>query len=183
MSTEVLNAEVKIQDLATPKLDALLRQTKRPKGMLTVVGRRVENVLRDYFLQRNEEGNKQGWPRSNFWSQTVAAATRFEGATDTEATVRIASREFLHKLEGGTIRAKNGRMLARPSASKAPREILHAVPRSGVEAGEPQPQQNPRPAGSNNRALCKKAKLHPSRAAISRVACSIPTKSARETME
>ena len=119
MSTEVLNAEVKIQDLATPKLDALLRQTKRPKGMLTVVGRRVENVLRDYFLQRNEEGNKQGWPRSNFWSQTVAAATRFEGATDTEATVRIASREFLHKLEGGTIRAKNGRMLTIPLTEEA----------------------------------------------------------------
>ena len=40
MSTEVLNAEVKIQDLATPRLDALLRQVKRPKGMLTMVGRR-----------------------------------------------------------------------------------------------------------------------------------------------
>lgn len=114
-----MNAEVTIRDLATTRLDALLKQATRPKGMLSVAGRRVSNELRAYFLKRNEEGNKRNWPRSNFWSSVVAAATHFDGATDTEATVTIASREFLHKLEGGTIRAKSGRMLAIPLTAKA----------------------------------------------------------------
>ncbi len=115
-----MNAEVQIQNLATPRLEELRRQTTRPKGMLTVAGRRVSNVLREHFHMRNSEGNRRGWQvRSNFWSKVVAAATHFEGATDTEATVRIASYEFLHKLQGGVIRAKSGRMLAIPLTATA----------------------------------------------------------------
>jgi len=79
----------------------------------------VQNALRTHFDKKNSEGNKRGWVRSNFWSKIVKRGTVFTGATENEATVTIASREFVHKLRGGTVRAKSGRMLAIPLTNQA----------------------------------------------------------------
>jgi len=86
---------------------------------MQAMGKGVENALRTHFDRKNSEGNKRGWVRSNFWSKIVKRGTAFTGATENEATVTIASPAFVHKLRGGTVRAKSGRMLAIPLTNQA----------------------------------------------------------------
>lgn len=110
---------VEIRDTATPALQALFKDAASSQRRMAALGKRVEVELHRHFDRKNSEGNKRGWVRSNFWSRVVKKATAFQRATADEATVSIASREFMHKLRGGTVRAKSGRMLAIPLRSQA----------------------------------------------------------------
>jgi hypothetical protein len=97
----------------------MIENLRNPRLLLQEVGKAVANHLKDHFQARNAEGNRRGWARSNFWN-TIRDATAYTGATDTKATVTIASVEFLHKLRGGTIRPGSGRRyLAIPLTSDA----------------------------------------------------------------
>lgn len=110
---------ITITDNATAQVQAIFANPATARRRMQAIGKRVEVDLRKHFDRKNSEGNKRGWVRSNFWSKTVKRGTSFTGATENEATVTIASREFVHKLRGGTIRAKAGRMLAIPLRSQA----------------------------------------------------------------
>ena len=116
-----MSAAMEITDLATPMLQRIASKMQHPQPLLAAAGAGVETELHRHFDERNAEGNKQGWTRSDFWLRKVKDHTRFQGATDREATVSIASREFLHKLRGGTITAKSGKMLAIPLSDFAKR--------------------------------------------------------------
>lgn len=108
-----------ITDTATPALKTKAERIARSKRRMEAIGEEVANVLRAHFLAKNTAGNKKGWWRSNFWTDVVMNATSRTGATDRTATVSIASREFIHVLKGGVIRAKSGRNIAIPLTSEA----------------------------------------------------------------
>lgn len=110
-----------IQDTATPILDKIAkiaagRGLSQP--LMQAAGEGVETELHKHFDSRDAEGNKNNWPRSHFWLRMVKDVTHFQGATNTEATVSIASRAFLQKLHGGEIRAE-GKKLAIPLTAEA----------------------------------------------------------------
>lgn len=110
---------ITITDNATERVQALFANPAVARRRMQAIGKRVEVDLRKHFDRKNSEGNRRGWVRSNFWSRVVKRGTSFTGATENEATVTIASREFVHKLRGGTVRAKSGKMLAIPLRSQA----------------------------------------------------------------
>lgn len=114
-----MSAEITVTDLATPELRRIARIVARPRLLLQACGKRVEGVLHKHFLRRDAEGNAKGWVRSHFWNREVKRSTAYQGATDSEATVSIASRQFAQRLYGGTIRAKGGRFLALPLTNQA----------------------------------------------------------------
>jgi len=104
-------------------------------------GKQLEKDLRDHFAARNEEPNKQGWPKKNFWSG-IRRATALVYAVATEAVVSISDPAINQKVYGGTITPKRVRMLAIPMNADAykagsPREsqtnfLRLLVTRSGV---------------------------------------------------
>jgi hypothetical protein len=110
---------VEVLDMASPELRRIAAELERPVLLMQAAGRRVEKDLKAHFRSRNDEGNEQGWVRSHWWNREVAKATAYQGATNTDATVSIASRQFLHKLRGGTVRAANGKFLALPMTNEA----------------------------------------------------------------
>lgn len=98
-----MSEAVTVRDLATPELQRMRRQVERPRLLMQACGRRVENMLHRHFLKRNAEPNKQGWAKSNWWNREVNHNTSMTSATDTEAVVSVASRQFAHRLLGGKI--------------------------------------------------------------------------------
>lgn len=112
--------KIEITDTAAPALRELARALGSPRLAMQAAGRNVEKTLHGHFDRKNDRGNRRNWWRSNFWSQVVKKATSYTGATDREATVTIASREFIHKLKGGVVRGK-GKKLAIPLTSEAKR--------------------------------------------------------------
>ena len=114
-----MSTSTEIQDLVTPALQEAAAKLSHPLPLLQRAGERVAVDLRQHFLERDSEGNSKGYWRSNFWNTKVRAKTHFTGATDTEARVTISGKEFLHKLQGGTIHASPGKALAIPLTSEA----------------------------------------------------------------
>lgn len=108
-----------ITDTATPALKTKAERLARSQRRMEAIGDRVAQVLRDHFQAKNNAGNRKGWWRSNFWTDVVMNATSRTGATDRTATVSIASREFIHVLKGGVVRAKSGKNIAIPLTSEA----------------------------------------------------------------
>lgn len=108
-----------ITDTAPPALKTKAERIARSQRRMEAIGDRVAEVLREHFQTKNNAGNKKGWWRSNFWVDVVKSATSRTGATDRTATVTVASREFVHKLKDGVVRAKGGSFLAIPLRSEA----------------------------------------------------------------
>lgn len=122
------------RDLATPRVKQILRglEPAQRKSMLTRLGKELEVQLKKHFAARDQEGNKQGFPRQHWWAREVRAKTAFRGATADQATVGIDSRQFAHKITGGTIRPGPGRrFLALPMRAEA----YGVLPRAGTIAG------------------------------------------------
>jgi hypothetical protein len=95
--------EVTGMEIVTAKLQRVAAQLQRPRLLMQACGRRVENILHRHFLSRDAEGNKHGWARSHWWNREVNHNTALQSATDTEARVSIASRQFAQRLRGGKI--------------------------------------------------------------------------------
>lgn len=111
-----------VVDLATPRVQAILRDLapERRRAMMGRLGKQLEVELKKHFAAREQEGNKQGWRRSGWWASEVRAKTAFRSATDEEAVVGIASRQFAFRVRGGTIKPGPGkRSLAIPTREEA----------------------------------------------------------------
>jgi hypothetical protein len=74
-----------------------------------VLGDRLADELRGYFLTRNPDGRRLGSisaklnaPKRNFWNQ-MAAATKLESHSESGATVVVGTNHFNIHLFGGTI--------------------------------------------------------------------------------
>jgi hypothetical protein len=103
---------------AADQMASLLRLSKRPWAMMQVAGKALSNELRDWFLLRNGEGNKQGWPSQNFWSR-IRNATAVGEVSSTQASVSIADPAIRLKIFGGKIVPKRVKNLAIPATAAA----------------------------------------------------------------
>jgi hypothetical protein len=113
---------LQIQDLATPKIRAILATLSpaQRRSLLQRLGKELEKQLKAHFLKREGEPNKHGWPRSHFWNREVRDKTALREVTADRAVVGIDSAPFRFKVTGGTIRPGPGRkMLAIPTRAEA----------------------------------------------------------------
>ncbi len=118
----MFSADIRVEDLATPKLRALLDSVApaQRRVLLGRLGKELEVQLKAHFAQRDKEPNKAGFPRSHFWNREVRQKTALRSFSADQATVGIASRPFRQRLRGGTIRPGPGkRFLAIPMRAEA----------------------------------------------------------------
>lgn len=111
---------VRIVDRLTPELQRLLGQV-RSAGPMQAAGQRVVVLLREHFRRAEaERPNRRGWPRQHFWAQ-FARRVALVSAGSERAVVGIQDPQgaLQHKITGGTIRPKRGRMLAIPLTGTA----------------------------------------------------------------
>ena len=89
------------------------------RPLLNELGKAMTVEVRAHFVQRDSEGNRRGWSPRAFWLREGRDNTHLSAVTEDGATVRIASAPIGHKLKGGTITPKRGRMLAIPLREEA----------------------------------------------------------------
>ncbi|PTX95765.1 hypothetical protein [Opitutus sp. ER46] len=124
------------RDTATPALARIYDQIApgRRKALMGVLGRQTEKEYRAWFRSRNADSpNKEGFPRSNFWSKRIANATAYDPAktTDTKAVVVISDPAIKAKVYGGSWGAKEAKNLAIPLRG----EVYGVFPRAGTIPG------------------------------------------------
>lgn len=107
------------KNTATPALQDLWNKVSpgQRKDLMAVLGRTAERVYRQWFRARNADSpNREGFPRSNFWSKRIAGATAYDPAqtTDDKAAVVIADPAINAKVYGGTWGAKTAANLSIP---------------------------------------------------------------------
>jgi hypothetical protein len=130
----MLAPDIKVIDLVTPKLKAILQalSPSQRRLMMQRLGKELERQLKAHFLKREGEGNKHGWPSQHFWSREVRDKTALREATADHAVVGIDSAKFRFKVNGGTIRPGPGRrLLALPVRA----EVYGVLPRANTIPG------------------------------------------------
>lgn len=111
---------VSIKDTATPALMRLLAQAKSA-GPMQAAGQRVAVLLRTHFRDANSQRpNRKGWPRQNFWAG-FARRVSLGPTSPGRAVIHIQDPQgaLRHKLSGGVVRPKRGKMLAIPLTGEA----------------------------------------------------------------
>ena len=100
-----MNLSFKVtRDTLTPELREKLRQVKNPRPIAAALGKCLEvELIRTFRQFQTERPNAMGWPSANFWVRKVAQKTALTEVHDKFAVVTVASPEFIHRLEGGTI--------------------------------------------------------------------------------
>lgn len=101
---------------------SILRQAKRPVGILAVAGRTGANGLRRHFLAKDRTDANKLAPdrRQHLWQQIAHAVQAPVVATDgSKVTIRIQHPIIAQKVFGGTITAKRGKNLAIPQSPEA----------------------------------------------------------------
>lgn len=110
---------INITEPAMPEeLKSLPELLARPRPLLAAGGNQLASDLRDHFGERNEQPNKRGWPKKNFWAG-IRSATALASVSDDSAIVSISDPAINQKVFGGTITPKRGRMLAIPENAEA----------------------------------------------------------------
>lgn len=126
----MLSINITAPDLG-PEINRLQRMPSEPRRIMNAAGKQLEGDLRDHFQARNQEPNKQGFPRKNFWAG-IANKTLFSSMSlsGDEAVVTVSDPAINQKVYGGTITPKRGRALAIPLIGEA------------YKAGSPRALQN-----------------------------------------
>lgn len=79
---------------------------------------RLRRELKAHFALKNQEPNKMGAPKTNFWSQ-VENATDILEITEAGATLQVAEQRFNIQLFGGTILPVKAKFLTIPLIKEA----------------------------------------------------------------
>jgi hypothetical protein len=89
------------------------------------VGRAVAELVRRHLVAKNAEGNKRGWPSTNFYGRAADQTTFSVGPNVAE--IVVAQDGIRQRLYGGKITAAPGKALAIPvnprAYGKSPREF------------------------------------------------------------
>jgi hypothetical protein len=123
-----------LTDTTTSALAALrqgIGETHR-RDFMEVMGRTAQNTLQSHFRAKNQQPNRRGWPKQQFWAR-IRTATSYDPAktTDSQAVVAISDPAFAAKVHGATIFPKRAKALAIPLQPLA----AQAMPKSGHIAG------------------------------------------------
>ena len=110
----MISANVVTLDLsrASALIDAHAKKLARPGDGFMIAARAVGNELKKHFREKNQDPNKEGYPKSGFWAQirdSVQVVKLGEGAV-----VQVNDPRFNQKLHGGTITPKEAKALAVP---------------------------------------------------------------------
>jgi hypothetical protein len=115
MATKVT---VTIKDGATYTLSKLAEGLTNRRPLNAAVGKRGEVELRAHFLERNQEPNKKGWPRQDFWNR-IRKSTALAAVDETGATIAISDPAFAGKMHDFTLKPKEGKYLTIPAIAEA----------------------------------------------------------------
>lgn len=89
------------------------------EDLMQVLGKGLEQDLQKHFRARNQEPNKKGWPKQNFWAR-IRRATSFAGASAEEARVEVSDPAFAAKVHGArNVRPRSGTYLTIPMRPEA----------------------------------------------------------------
>jgi hypothetical protein len=120
-----MKIEAKVQDLATPRLRALLAKVS-PAGrrpLMADLGGHLARRLREHFVAREQGPSKRaerGWPSQHWWAREVREKTALAEVTADRAVVTVASRQFRARLLGAVIRPGPGKKyLAIPTRAES----------------------------------------------------------------
>lgn len=108
--------DVQITDKATPALRALLLQLSGRRGH-AILGQSIRILVREHLRAKEAQPNKQGWPKTHYYSRARERVT-FEASED-DATVTVAIEGFRQRYHGGRITPVNRRALTIPAAPEA----------------------------------------------------------------
>lgn len=113
------------KDTATPHLRRLLEQARSPRTARTLLGagsKAVQVGISRHLRALQARGNAKGWPSQKFFAgkaTSVEKTVGVSGYTDHSVTVSIADPRFVHRLQGGTVKAKRSKYLAIPLTAEA----------------------------------------------------------------
>lgn len=112
-------------------LGKLVEGVTHRRPLNAALGKRGELELRDHFLDRNQEPNKRGFPKQDFWAR-IRTATALAAVDEAGATVAIADPAITQKIYGGEIRPKEGKYLTLAAIAvavgKSPRVFANLEP-------------------------------------------------------
>jgi hypothetical protein len=95
---------------ASVTLGKLIEGVTHRRPLNAALGKRGEVELREHFLDRNQEPNRSGFPKQDFWAR-IRTATALAAVDEAGATVAIADPAITQKIYGGEIRPKEGKYL------------------------------------------------------------------------
>lgn len=113
------------RDTATPHLMRLLATARSPRTARTMLGagaKAVQVGISKHLRALQARGNAKGWPSQGFFAGrrgSVEKNVGVSGYTPNTVTVSIADRRFVHRLQGGVVRAKRFKFLAIPLTAEA----------------------------------------------------------------
>lgn len=106
----------------SPNAYRILNTVKRPLVLLRAGAKAMQVELSAHLRKLQARGNKKGWPSQRFFAGGPDSVERRVGMgeiTDKRAEVIIADPRFVHRIGGGTVRAKRKKNLAIPLTAEA----------------------------------------------------------------
>jgi hypothetical protein len=119
-----MNVTIETSGSANVTLGKLVEGVRHRRPLNAALGKRGEVELREHFLDRNQEPNKSGFPKQDFWSR-IRKSTALSQVDESGATVSISDPALAQKIYGGEIRPREGKYLTLAAiavaAGKSPR--------------------------------------------------------------
>ncbi len=112
-------------DTATPHLKRLLETARSPRTARTLLGagaKAVQVAISKHLRALQARGNEKGWPAQKFFAGKATSVEKTVGISarsDDAVIVSIADPRFVHRLTGGTVKAKRAKYLAIPMTAQA----------------------------------------------------------------
>lgn len=106
---------VQIRDAATPQLQGLSAELRRPEALLMPAARYGATLLKRYYRKLDtERPNKLGGTRQHWWQKVASSVNNPILNNPTEAAIAITQPGLALQVEGGTVRPRTAKALAIP---------------------------------------------------------------------
>jgi hypothetical protein len=105
-----------LTDTARPALRRMITDSGR--GLWARIAGRYVKEARFHFSEKEKKPNKQGWPKSHFWSK-IRNSTMVSSVDNTGATVTISDPRFAIHYYGGRINPKEKQWMTIPQVPQA----------------------------------------------------------------
>jgi hypothetical protein len=110
------------RDTLTPDLKRKLKRLENPRPVIEAGAKAIQVEIKRHLRDLQSRGNEMGWPSQGFFARGRNAVEKHVGIaklTDKGALITIADPRFVHRILGGTVTAKRGRLLAIPLRAEA----------------------------------------------------------------
>lgn len=105
-------------DFTIDNLIAKSVKVEKVGDVMMIAARAVDNSLKKHFRKKNQEPNKKGWPKQNFWAQIRESVQTFRDGAES-ATVQVNDPRLNPHVFGATITPKEKKFLAVPLVAAA----------------------------------------------------------------